>query len=145
MATRVTDGARGFFFSGCSPRFARLTASPLPRACIALTKSDMKKKRDCSQSTRKRERSSGGKDQGCLLLKFYCIDIKPQNLTWWENNPLKSISKSAEQTNWFASNHSPYFLKPPKRKGANLIWFSNRNFQSFYVFFLLLAWFFPQS
>ena len=36
MATRVTDGAR--------PRFARLAASPLPRACIALTKSEEKER-----------------------------------------------------------------------------------------------------
>ena len=36
-------------FVDCRPRFARLAASPLPRACIALTKS--KKKRDCSQSS----------------------------------------------------------------------------------------------
>ena len=27
---------------GCRPRFARLAASPLPRACIALTKSEEK-------------------------------------------------------------------------------------------------------
>ena len=32
-----------FFFSGCRPRFARLAASPLPRACIALTKSEEKR------------------------------------------------------------------------------------------------------
>ena len=52
MATRVTDGARrerhekrdSFFFSGCRPRFARLAASPLPRACIALTKSEEKER-----------------------------------------------------------------------------------------------------
>ena len=37
MATRVTDGAR-------RPRFARLAASPLPRACIALTKSEGKER-----------------------------------------------------------------------------------------------------
>ena len=36
MATRVTDG------SGCRPRFARLTASPLPCACIPPTKSEEK-------------------------------------------------------------------------------------------------------
>ena len=53
MATRVTDGARRerhekFFFSGYRPRFARFAASPLPRACIARTKSE--EKRDCSQS-----------------------------------------------------------------------------------------------
>ena len=36
-------------FVDCRLRFARLAASPLPRACIALTKS--KKKRDCSQSS----------------------------------------------------------------------------------------------
>ena len=36
MATRVTDGAR--------PRFARLVASPLPRASIALTKSEEKER-----------------------------------------------------------------------------------------------------
>ena len=35
MATHVTDGAR---------RFARLEASPLPRACIALTKSEEKER-----------------------------------------------------------------------------------------------------
>ena len=35
MATRVTDGAR---------RFARLAASPLPRAYIALTKSEEKER-----------------------------------------------------------------------------------------------------
>ena len=37
MATRVTDGAS-------RPRFARLAASPLPRACIALTKSEEKER-----------------------------------------------------------------------------------------------------
>ena len=36
MATRVTDG--------CRPRFARLAASPLPRACIAFTKSGEKER-----------------------------------------------------------------------------------------------------
>ena len=36
MATRVTDGA--------SPRFARRAASPLPRACIAPTKSEEKER-----------------------------------------------------------------------------------------------------
>ena len=34
MATRVTDG----------PRFTCLAASPLPRACIALTKSEEKER-----------------------------------------------------------------------------------------------------
>ena len=38
MATRVTDGAR-------RPRFACPAASPLPRACIALTKSEEKERR----------------------------------------------------------------------------------------------------
>ena len=38
MATRVTDGA------GCRPRFARLAASPLPRECIALTKTEEKER-----------------------------------------------------------------------------------------------------
>ena len=38
MATRVTDGARR------ERRFARLAASPLPRACIALTKSEEKER-----------------------------------------------------------------------------------------------------
>ena len=33
-----------FFFSGCRPRFARLAASPLPPACIALTKSEEKER-----------------------------------------------------------------------------------------------------
>ena len=37
MATRVTDGAR-------RPRFARLAASPLPRTCIAPTKSEEKER-----------------------------------------------------------------------------------------------------
>ena len=32
--------ARAFFFSGCRPRFARLAASPLPRACIAVTEKE---------------------------------------------------------------------------------------------------------
>ena len=60
MATRVTEGARRerhekerlffFLFSVCPPRFARLAASPRPRACTALTKSE-EKERDCSQST----------------------------------------------------------------------------------------------
>ena len=38
MATRVTDGAK-------RPRFACPAASPLPRACIALTKSEEKERR----------------------------------------------------------------------------------------------------
>ena len=42
MATRVTEGAR-------HPRFARLGASPLPRA--PLLSLNLKQKRDCSQST----------------------------------------------------------------------------------------------
>ena len=46
MATRVTDGARSekqfFFFLGCRPRFARLAASPLARACTPLTKPEEK-------------------------------------------------------------------------------------------------------
>ena len=33
-----------FFFSGCRPRFTRLAASPLPRACISLTKSEEKER-----------------------------------------------------------------------------------------------------
>ena len=33
-----------FFFSGCRRRFARLAASPLPRACNALTKSEEKER-----------------------------------------------------------------------------------------------------
>ena len=37
-------GSLSFFFSGCRPRFARLAASPLPRACIALTKSEEKER-----------------------------------------------------------------------------------------------------
>ena len=36
MATRVT--------AGCRPRFARLAALPLPRACIAPTKSEEKER-----------------------------------------------------------------------------------------------------
>ena len=36
LATRVTDG--------CRPRFTRLAASPLPRAWIALTKSEEKER-----------------------------------------------------------------------------------------------------
>ena len=51
MATRVTDGARWerhekrvFFISGCRPRFARLAASPLARACTPLTKSEEKER-----------------------------------------------------------------------------------------------------
>ena len=40
MATRVTDGVN----DGCRPRFARLAASPLRRACIALTKSEEKER-----------------------------------------------------------------------------------------------------
>ena len=54
MATRVTDRARrerhekagslSFFSSGCRPRFVRLAASPLPRACIALTESEEKER-----------------------------------------------------------------------------------------------------
>ena len=60
MATHVTDGARrerhekrettlkarenGLFFSGCRPRFARRAASLLPRAYIALTKSEEKER-----------------------------------------------------------------------------------------------------
>ena len=38
------DGRGSFFFSGCRPRFARLAASPLPRACIAPTKSEEKER-----------------------------------------------------------------------------------------------------
>ena len=37
-------GSLSFFFSGCRPHFARLAASPLPRACIALTKSEEKER-----------------------------------------------------------------------------------------------------
>ena len=33
-----------FFFSGCRRRFARVVASPLPRACTALTKSEEKER-----------------------------------------------------------------------------------------------------
>ena len=33
--------------------------------------------------------------------KNFGIDLKLQNLTWWENGPPKSISKSAEQTEKF--------------------------------------------
>ena len=40
MATRVTDGAR----RERHPRFALLAVSPLPRACIALTKSEEKER-----------------------------------------------------------------------------------------------------
>ena len=40
MATRVTDGER----RECRPGFARLAASLLPRACIALTKSEEKER-----------------------------------------------------------------------------------------------------
>ena len=45
MATRVTDGARRERLPpSFRPRFARLAASPLPRACIALTKSEEKER-----------------------------------------------------------------------------------------------------
>ena len=52
MSTRVTDGARrerhekylSFSFSARRPHFARLAASPLPRACIALNKSEEKER-----------------------------------------------------------------------------------------------------
>jgi len=53
MATRETDGARWekhekretlVFFSGCRPRFARLAASPLARACTPLTKPEEKER-----------------------------------------------------------------------------------------------------
>ena len=55
--------------------------------------------------------------------------LKQLNLMWWNNDPLKSISKSAKQTKKTGKitsplNHSPYFLKLPKRNGANMIWFS---------------------
>ena len=41
MATRVTDGARR---ERLPPSFQRLAASPLPRSCIALTKSEEKER-----------------------------------------------------------------------------------------------------
>ena len=51
MPTRVIDGAAALvidgaaaLFSGCRPRFAGLAASPLPRACIALTKTEEKER-----------------------------------------------------------------------------------------------------
>ena len=51
------------------------------------------------------------------------INIKLENLTWWENDPPQSISKTAEQTlqlkNYIASNHSPNFLNLLERNGAN--------------------------
>ena len=40
-----------FFFSGCRPRFSRLAASPLNACARALPLLNLKKKRDCSQST----------------------------------------------------------------------------------------------
>ena len=40
MATRETDGAR----CECRPRFARLAASPLARACTPLTKQEEKER-----------------------------------------------------------------------------------------------------
>ena len=41
MATRVTDGARR---ERLPPSFQRLASSPLPRSCIALTKSEEKER-----------------------------------------------------------------------------------------------------
>ena len=57
MTTRVTEGARrerhDNLFSGCRPRFSsrvlRLRRSTLARACTPLL--NLKKKRDCSQSS----------------------------------------------------------------------------------------------
>ena len=46
---------------GYRPRFARLAASPLARAC-ALPLLNRKKKRDCSQSTRTRAFNAISKD-----------------------------------------------------------------------------------
>ena len=47
---KARDERGSFFFSGCRPRFSRL--SPFARTCMSLTKSE--KKRDCSQSTKTR-------------------------------------------------------------------------------------------
>ena len=49
MVTRVTDGARrerheALFSSRAAALVSRLAASPLPRACIALTKSEEKER-----------------------------------------------------------------------------------------------------
>ena len=56
MTTRVTEGARrerlSFFFSGCRRRFSRLAASPLNARSRARAL-NLKKKKDCSQSTTK--------------------------------------------------------------------------------------------
>ena len=66
---------------------------------------------------------------GCLpftqttRVEILCINIKLKNLTWWQSNPLQSISKSTEQTKTgeklIASNYSPYFLKLPKQNKVN--------------------------
>ena len=44
MATRETDGARWERHPDCRPRFARLAASPLARACTPLTKPEEKER-----------------------------------------------------------------------------------------------------
>ena len=54
-STRVTEGARRERHekgkTGCRPRFSRLAASPLNARARALPLLNLKKKRDCSQST----------------------------------------------------------------------------------------------
>ena len=58
-----------------------------------------------------------------------CIKMKLKNLTWCENNPLQSISKS-EQTRTsrkiaLALNHMACFLKLPKQNGTNHLIFQS--------------------
>ena len=69
--------------------------------------------------------------------KIFCINIKLWNLTWWENETLQSISKSAEQTQKSKNklhrceSHSPYFIfwSFPNRMGRTIWFFSNLDFR----------------
>ena len=57
-------------------------------------------------------------DRDCLLftqttrLDILCINKKPQNLTWLENDPLKCVStfRSAEQTKKSRKSASPQII-----------------------------------
>jgi len=59
-------------------------------------------------------------------VEILCISIKRKNLTWWENDPLQSISRTAEQTKKSRKIASPQIIK---RNSASL---RRKHFRSTY-------------
>ena len=95
---------------GCRPRFARLAASPLPRACIAL---NLKKKRDCSHSSHKtrvkQKRITNLVELNYLQAEIVIIGPKPHQSTHFlytiENSPM-DFSREAKHRQIFPNSNT---------------------------------------